>query len=205
MGIESSGDKALDPVNDERDEASVSGHPVESKNLEKEITSVNEDIVERRRVEITRDMKMADIMAQYKVSKTTAWRALQRAQADPEGHGWLFINYHVKEINIDEKWAEQHHQALVDDANFGTRLAIQRMKRTPGSVDAFLSPFSFEDLEQEAYIRLLQLSGRIKDRENPHWRRGVALRAAADIIRSNIVRHQSRHAGQSLESLEETF
>ncbi|HBE89769.1 MAG TPA: hypothetical protein DDW41_01025 [Candidatus Andersenbacteria bacterium] len=79
------------------------------------------------------------------------------------------------------------------------------MKRVSGSVEAFLSPLSFDDLKQEAYIRLWQLSGRVEDRDNSKWRRGVALRAASDFIRTNVVRHQSRRSKANPETIRESF
>jgi len=94
---------------------------------------------------------------------------------------------------------------LTEDADFGARLAIKSMKRVSGSVEAFLSPLSFDDLKQEAYIRLWQLSGRVEDRDNSKWRRGVALRAASDFIRTNVVRHQSRRSKANPETIRESF
>jgi len=173
--------------------------------LDEDIQPVNEDVVQRRQVEITSDMKSAEVVERYKVSRVTAWRAIKRAENDPEGRSYIFLNYHVKEINIDENWAKSHHEELTEGADFGSRLAITRMKKVPGSVEAFLSPLSFDDLKQDAYMRLWQLSGRVEDRDDPKWRRGVALRAAQDFIRTNVVRHQSRSAKKDPGLLYESF
>lgn len=204
MGSESNMESNLGDIKGEQGQEIVPAEVV-AEGLDEDVQPVNEDVMQRRQVEITSDMKGAEIMERYNVSRATAWRALKRAEKDPEGRSYIFLNYYVKEINIDEHWAKLHHEELSEDADFGARLAITRMKKVPGSVDAFLSPLSFDDLKQDAFIRLWQLSGRVEDRDDPKWRRGVALRAAADFIRTNVVRHQSRRSKTNPETIRESF
>ncbi|OGY34442.1 MAG: hypothetical protein A3B76_03985 [Candidatus Andersenbacteria bacterium RIFCSPHIGHO2_02_FULL_46_16] len=87
MGSESNMESNFGDVKGEQGQENVPAEVV-AEGLDEDIQPVNEDVMQRRQVEITSDMKSAEIVERYNVSRATAWRALKRAEKDPEGRSY---------------------------------------------------------------------------------------------------------------------
>lgn len=133
-----------------------------------------------KRVLVDVDLSVSQIVAQFGVHRATAWRAKAR--------GWLVLDYHDREVVVDQRWAESNQENLLLSAKKGVLAYLRRRAANGGrTVAEICSPFTADDVIQQALVRLLELSGHL-DREKEGWRVRVAQHAAADFLDYNLVR-----------------
>lgn len=136
--------------------------------------------MERQKVVIPATLTVPEIMEQFRVSRTTAWRAKSR--------GWLFTRYHDREVVVDKAWASAHYAELQESAQKGVlSYLLSRAANAGRTVRELCAPFEPEDAIQEALVRLQELSGH-PDRHKEGWQVKVAKNAAADFMDHNLVR-----------------
>ena len=135
--------------------------------------------MKRKRVP-TKDMSGLEIQRQFGVSRTTAWRAQSR--------GWVYVNYHEKEIIPDEIWANVHISEILESAAKGVWSYLRRRAaKAARTISELCAPFDPEDVIQQATLRLVELSGH-PEREREGWRVVVAQHAAADFVDAILIR-----------------
>jgi hypothetical protein len=166
-------------MNVENNSTNISeGAPIVETNLETEAGVDATGNFSRGRVEIDTNMDRKEIQKKYGVSYMTASRAQDR--------GWIFIDYHVKDIEIDIDWAAQHANEILESAKVGARYAVRKLKVEINAIGYF----DFDDLASAAKQRLIELSGH-PNRENEHWRNIVARNAASLFLRQVYLSHES--------------
>ena len=155
-----------------------------SKEREEEI-SHDVGTSERRRITVDTNKDAAEIAKEHGVSRTTAWRAKQR--------GWLYKDYHLKLVDLDAQWAQDHVEEINASAKSGARIALAKL----GSSLKEIQPWDFDDLVSVARLRLVELSGH-PDRDSQAWRTVAARNSALDFIKTQVI-----SAGKVFESSDE--
>jgi hypothetical protein len=65
------------------------------------------------------------VCAKYGINRATYYRAKQKKLNGEEPYIW--VGYHVKEINQDLEWAKSHEKELLDSVKIGVSKALSRL------------------------------------------------------------------------------
>lgn len=127
---------------------------------------------EKGRVDVDTFLSVNELMAKYDIPKATAWRAKQR--------GYFVSGYHEKSqpLSPDSEWFTSNQEEIDRSIEIGVRSAVNQYPIGDREI-------SVEDLKAEAMLRIFELSGVVKNRENKGWLINVAKNAARSFIKKH--------------------
>ncbi|MDO8582323.1 MAG: hypothetical protein Q7S16_05635 [bacterium] len=129
------------------------------------------EVVKREKVIIDPAMKPGAIQEKYNVSRATAFRAIKR--------GYLIVNYHTRIVDPDPSWNKENAGIIRHSAEKGVMAVLSSRRKLFGmrEIAEIVSPYSIEDVNNEAVVRIMEISG-FPERDREGWRVKAAKIAA---------------------------
>lgn len=126
-------------------------------------------------------LTVQELMIKYNLPKATAWRAKNR--------GYFWKDYHKREINISD--GEIDYNKIEQLVKKGIASSVKMLMSRTGfsSLKEFMSPYSIEDVEQEAMLRVLQLTGHSNFSND-----GFIVNVAKNVVRSFFQKYLKKHS-----------
>lgn len=117
------------------------------------------------RVEVPTNLTVPEIMALYKIPKTTAWRASQR--------GWFMQDYHVRRVVL----GGEIDSVTLEKCYAYARKMLRYMQ---------YAPIDIEDAVQDAMLRVVELAGVLEPTNLPAFAGKCARRFVLNYSKKNI-------------------
>ena len=135
-------------------------------------------IEDRKKIILTGNENYKELIKKYNIDRSTAFRGLKR--------GYFYIDYHKKqESEVDNVWFDDN----LNNLNKISKGAIKKIIEKYGK--ELLNVIDYDDLIQEALLKILSLSGH-KNRDNNSWLFMVATNAIRGFIQKNYLKHTKK-------------